>query len=157
MRVSMTFGAILTLALAAACGGGATATGTPAAGTATPAAATATPGAATATPATATATPATATATPVAAAIICDASGEGGSVAIENFSYDPSTATVAVNGFITWTNNDSASHTVTFDGGPNCGNVSGGGGSETVQFTVAGSYPYHCNIHRDMTGTVEVS
>ena len=143
MRVSMTFGAILTLALAAACGGGATATGTPAAGTATPAAATA--------------TPASATATPVAAAIICDASGEGGSVAIENFSYDPSTATVAVNGFITWTNNDSASHTVTFDGGPNCGNVSGGGGSETVQFTVAGSYPYHCNIHRDMTGTVEVS
>ena len=143
VRVSMTFGAILTLALAAACGGGATATGTPAAGTATPAAATA--------------TPASATATPVAAAIICDASGEGGSVAIENFSYDPSTATVAVNGFITWTNNDSASHTVTFDGGPNCGNVSGGGGSETVQFTVAGSYPYHCNIHRDMTGTVEVS
>ena len=143
MRVSITFGAILTLALAAACGGGATATGTPAAGTATPAAATA--------------TPASATATPVAAAIICDASGEGGSVAIENFSYDPSTATVAVNGFITWTNNDSASHTVTFDGGPNCGNVSGGGGTETVQFTVAGSYPYHCNIHPEMTGTVEVS
>jgi plastocyanin len=151
----MTFGAILTLALAAACGGGATATGTPAAGTATPAAVTASPAAATATPAAATATPAAATATP--AAIICDASGEGGSVAIANFSYDPSTATVAVNGFITWTNSDSASHTVTFDGGPNCGNISGGGGSETVQFTVAGTYPYHCNIHPDMTGTVEVS
>jgi plastocyanin len=146
----MTFGAILTLALAAACGGGPAATGTPAAATGTPAAATATPAAATA-------TPAPATATPAAAAIICDASGEGGSVSIENFSYDPSAATVAVNGFITWTNNDSASHTVTFDGGPNCGNISGGGGSETVQFTVAGSYPYHCNIHPDMTGTVEVS
>jgi plastocyanin len=148
VRVSITFGAILTLALAAACGGGPAATGTPAAATATPAAATATPAAATATPATATATP---------AAIICDASGEGGSVAIVNFSYDPSTATVAANGFITWTNNDDTSHTVTFDGGPNCGNVSGGGGTETVQFTVAGSYPYHCNIHPDMTGTVEVS
>jgi plastocyanin len=146
----MTFGAILTLGLAAACGGGATATGTPAAATATPAAATATP-------ATATATPATATATPAPAAIICDASGEGGSVAIENFSYDPSTATVAVNGFITWTNNDGAAHTVTFDGGPNCGNVRASGGVETVQFTVAGSYPYHCAIHPDMTGTVEVS
>jgi len=143
VRVPMTFGAILTLALAAACGGGATATGTPAAGTATPAAATATPVAATATPAT--------------AAIICDASGEGGSVAIENFSYDPSTATVAVNGFITWTNNDGTAHTVTFDSGPNCGNVRASGGSETVQFTVPGSYPYHCNIHPDMTGTVEVS
>lgn len=143
MRVPMTFGAILTLALAAACGGGAAPTGTPAAATATPAAGTATPAAATATPAT--------------AAIICDAAGEGSSVSIEDFSFDPSSATVATNGFITWTNNDGASHTVTFDGGPNCGNLSGGGGSETVQFTVAGSYPYHCNIHPEMTGTVEVS
>ena len=146
MRVPMTFGAILTLALAAACGGGAPATGTPAAGT--PATGTATPAAATATPATATATP---------AAVICDSTGEGTAVTVENFSYDPASASVGVNGFVTWTNNDSAPHTVTFDAGPNCGNLSGGGGSETVQFTVAGSYPYHCNIHPDMTGTVEVS
>lgn len=141
MRVSMTFGAILTLVLAA-CGGGPAATGTPAAGTATPAAGTA--------------TPAAATATPAAAAVICDASGEGSSVSIANFSYNPSSATVATNGFVTWTNNDSAAHTVTFDSGPNCGNLSDGD-SVTVQFTVAGSYPYHCNIHRDMMGTVEVS
>jgi plastocyanin len=146
----MTFGAILTLALAAACGGGAAPTTTPAAATATPAAATATPVAATA-------TPVAATATPAAAAIVCDASGEGGAVSIENFSFDPSSATVAVNGFLTWTNEDSAPHTVTFDSGPNCGNVPSVGGSKTVQFTVAGSYPYHCNIHPDMTGTVEVS
>jgi plastocyanin len=145
----MTFGAILTLALAAACGGGTAATGTPAAGTATPAAATGTP-------AVATGTPAAATATPAAAAVICDATGEGSSVSIENFSYDPTSATVAVDGFLTWTNSDSASHTVTFDSGPNCGNLSDGD-SVTVQFTVAGSYPYHCAIHPDMTGTVEVS
>lgn len=149
MRVPVTFGAILTLALAAACGGGATATGTPAAGTATPAAATATPAAATA-------TPAAATATPAAAAIVCDATGEGSSVAIADFSYNPASATVATNGFVTWTNSDSAPHTVTFDSGPNCGNL-GNGDAVTVQFTVAGSYPYHCTIHPDMTGTVEVS
>ena len=138
MRVPMTFGAILTLALAAACGGGAAATATPAAGT--PAAGTATPVAATPTP----------------AAIICGASGEGSSVSIADFSFNPAAATVATNGFLTWRNNDGTSHTVTFDSGPNCGSLSGGD-SETVQFTVAGSYPYHCNIHPDMTGTVEVS
>lgn len=143
MRVPMTFGAILTLGLAAACGGGAPATGTPAA--------------ATATPVTPTATPATATATPATAAVICDASGEGSSVSIRDFSYVPPTATVATNGFVTWRNNDDTAHTVTFDAGPNCGNLSGGGESVTVQFTVVGSYPYHCAIHPDMTGTVEVS
>ena len=149
MRVPMTFGAILTLTIAAACGGGAPATGTPAAGTATPAAGTATP-------APATATPAAATATPAAAAVVCDATGEGSSVSIRDFSYDPTTITVATDGFVTWRNNDSAPHTVTFDSGPNCGNLSNGE-SVTVQFTVAGSYPYHCAIHPDMTGTVEVS
>jgi plastocyanin len=138
----MTFGAMLTLALAAACGGGTAATGTP--------------GAPTATPAAGTATPAAATATPPAATVICDASGEGGSVSIADFSFNPATTEVAANGFVTWRNNDSASHTVTFDSGPNCGNL-GNGDTVTVQFTVAGSYPYHCNIHPDMTGTVEVS
>ena len=143
MRVPMTFGAILTLALAAACGGGPAATGTPGAATATP-------------PAAATATPVAATATPAAAAVICDATGEGESVNIADFSYVPSSTEVATNGFVKWTNNDGTAHTVTFDAGPNCGNL-GGGDSVTVEFTVAGSYPYHCAIHPDMTGTVEVS
>lgn len=133
MRVPMTFGAILTLALAAACGGGAAPTGTAAAPTGTPAAG-----------------------TPAAAAIVCGATGQGSAVSIVDFSFDPAAASVATNGFVTWTNNDGRSHTVTFDTGPNCGSLSGGG-TETVQFTVAGSYPYHCNIHPDMTGTVEVS
>jgi plastocyanin len=144
VRVPVTFGAILTLALAAACGGGPTATGTPGAATATP-------------PAAATATPAAATATPAAAAVICDATGEGGSVNIADFSYNPASTTASVDGFVKWTNNDGTSHTVTFDAGPNCGNLGAGGDSTTVQFTVAGSYPYHCAIHPDMTGTVEVS
>jgi plastocyanin len=137
----MTFGAILTLGLAAACGGGTPAT------TATPAGATGTPGAATATPAEPT----------QAAAVVCDATGEGTAVTIENFSYKPSSASVATNGFVTFTNNDSRAHTVTFDEGPNCGNLGTGGDSVTIQFTAAGSYGYHCNIHPEMVGTVEVS
>ena len=141
MRVPITIGAVIALALVTACGGGTAATGTPAAGTATPAAGTATTGAATPTP----------------AAVVCDASGEGSSVTIADFSYDPASATASVGSVVTWTNQDGTSHTVTFDAGPNCGNLSGGGGTETVQFNLAGSYPYHCSIHPDMTGTVEVS
>ena len=143
MRVPMTFGAILTLALAAACGGGTAATGTPGAASATP-------------PAAATGTAVAATATPAAVAVICDATGEGGSVNIADFSFIPNSTTSAADGFVTWTNNDGAPHTVTFDAGPNCGNLSSGE-QVTVQFTAPGSYPYHCNIHTDMTGTVEVS
>jgi plastocyanin len=150
VRVPVTFGAILTLGLAAACGGGTAATSTPASGTATPAAATATPAAATA-------TPVSATATPALEAIVCDATGEGGAVSIAGFSYDPQEATAGVGEFITWTNTDGSAHTVTFDSGPNCGNVAGSGGTQTIQFNIAGSYPYHCAIHPDMTGTVEVS
>jgi plastocyanin len=142
-------GAVLALAVFGGCGGGGTPTPTPAAATATPAVGTATPAAAT--PTTAAATP-----TAAAAAIQCGATGTGSPVAIANFSFSPSSITVAVGGLVTWTNSDSATHTVTFDSGPNCGTVSGGGGTTTVAFSVAGTYPYHCAIHPDMTGTVVV-
>ena len=130
MRVPVMIGAVLALALLGGCGGGATPTATPGAGAPT--------------------------ATPAVQAIACNATGSGTAVAIADFSYNPASANVAVNGFVTWTNADSATHTVSFDSGPNCGNV-GGGGTQTVQFTVAGTYPYHCAIHTSMKGTVVVS
>jgi plastocyanin len=37
------------------------------------------------------------------------------SVAIQNFSFSPSTVSVAPGGTVTWTNNDGASHTITSD------------------------------------------
>ena len=99
-----------------------------------------------------------ATPTPAGAqAISCNASGSGTAVSIANFSFSPASANVAVGGFVTWTNNDSTTHTVTFDSGPNCGSVSSGGGTHTAQFTVAGSYAYHCSIHPSMKGTIVVS
>ncbi|MEP7378573.1 MAG: cupredoxin domain-containing protein [Chloroflexota bacterium] len=67
----------------------------------------------------------------------------------------PASGAATVSGFVTWTNSDSTSHTVTFDNGPDCGTVSGGG-TTTAQFTVAGSYSYHCKIHSSMKGTIVV-
>ena len=97
------------------------------------------------------------TPTPAAQPIACDATGTGTPVSIVDFSFNPASVTVSVGGFVTWTNNDGTSHTVTFDSGPNCGTVSSGGGTQTVQFTVPGTYPYHCSIHTSMKGTIVVS
>jgi plastocyanin len=136
---------ILTLlALLAACGG-TTSTNPP---TTTPTAAstpTSTPTAAsTPTSSTSTQTP---TATP--------ASGNAPSVSIVNFSFSPASLTVSVGTKVTWTNNDSTTHTVTDDHGAFNQSLPPGQ-TFTFTFTKAGTYTYHCNIHRSMTATIIV-
>jgi predicted lipoprotein with Yx(FWY)xxD motif len=77
--------------------------------------------------------------------------------------YTPATVTLVrgVNASITWTNKDSATHTVTSLSVPtgaqpfDSGNLAAGA-SFTVTFTVPGNYTYHCSIHSWMTGTVIV-
>jgi plastocyanin len=140
----VTFLAVIALA---ACGGGSPTVAPTSVATGTPAGATGTPAGATATLAGASAT---------AAAIVCAASGSGTAATIADFAFAPNPVTVSSGGFATWTNNDSTTHTVTFDSGPDCGNVAGGGGSVTVAFNVAGTYPYHCSIHTSMKGSVTV-
>jgi plastocyanin len=83
--------------------------------------------------------------------------GEEASVAIEGFSYGEPLE-IAVGTTVTWTNMDSAPHTVT---------QSGGGGfqsgamqqGETFSFTFeeAGTFDYFCEFHPNMSGQVIVS
>ena len=80
----------------------------------------------------------------------------GQQVAIANFQFTPKTISVAAGTSISWTNGDTATHTVTFDTGPDCGNVTQGK-SATITFATAGTYTYHCKIHSSMTGSVTVS
>lgn len=129
MRSGVAFGAILALALVGGCGGGGS---------------------------NPTTQPAGPTPTAASASIACAASGSGTAVSIADFSFSPASASTSVNGFVTWNNSDGTTHTVTFDNGPDCGNVAGGG-TTTAQFTVAGSYAYHCRIHPSMKGTIVVS
>lgn len=69
--------------------------------------------------------------------------------------FDPSAVTMRVGDMATWT--FSGSHTVTFDGGPtppaNIGTAANpvSSGSVPRTFTVAGTYPYHCEIHGSAT------
>ncbi len=79
-----------------------------------------------------------------------------GKVEIVEFTYEPDPVTIEAGGKVTWINRDSAPHTATADDGSfDTGTLEEGKlGSES--FKDAGSYPYFCEIHPDMRGTVEV-
>ncbi len=81
------------------------------------------------------------------------------SVEIKNFAFNPGTVTVKVGTKVTWTNNDSAPHTVTSDSGSplNSKSILSPGQSFSYTFTTAGTFPYHCTIHPTMKGQVVVT
>jgi plastocyanin len=78
------------------------------------------------------------------------------SVSIAGFAFQPGTVTVRVGDSVTWTNNDQVAHTADADNGSwGTGNIAAGA-SATLTFNSAGTYPYHCEIHPQMTGRVVV-
>ena len=80
------------------------------------------------------------------------------SVEIADFAFTPANITVKKGTTVTWTNKDSAVHTVSGDtsDGPNSGNLSNGG-TYSFTFNTAGTFGYHCNPHQTMHGTVTVT
>lgn len=81
-----------------------------------------------------------------------------GDVAIVDFAYEPSPLQTSVGQAVTWTNQDSAAHTVTSDGdGPLMSGDLEEGATYEVTFDEAGTYEYLCTIHPTMRGVVEVS
>ncbi len=82
-----------------------------------------------------------------------------GTINIVNMMFTPSQITVAKGGTVTWTNNDSTTHTVEDDlsnvGGPASGNIPPGG-KYSFTFDKTGSFQYHCSIHPSMRGTIVV-
>jgi len=87
------------------------------------------------------------------------ASQGGSSVAIQNFAYVPSALTVPAGTTVTWTNLDSAPHTVTSTSSPSvlASPTLHTGDTYHYTFTKTGSYSYQCTIHPFMTGTVTVT
>lgn len=81
------------------------------------------------------------------------------SVSIANFAFSPAAITVKKGVTVTWTNNDSTTHTVTeMDNleGPNSGNVAPGK-TYTFTYNTTGTFKYRCSIHPSMTGAVTVT
>ena len=91
-----------------------------------------------------------------ASAISCNDGNEGTEAAIIDFAFQPAAITADASGTVHWTNTGSATHTITFDNGKDCGSLAGGD-SLHVLFNAPGTYPFHCTIHSSMKGTVTVN
>ena len=82
--------------------------------------------------------------------------GGGTTITIAGFAFDPDTITVSGPTEVTVTNDDSTTHTFTLDDGSVDQTVEPGA-TETVTVDVSASTGFHCNIHPQMTGQIEVS
>lgn len=81
------------------------------------------------------------------------------SVVMQNIAFNPSDLTVTVGTTVTWTNDDSTNHTVTFTdiSGVDSGTLSRGQ-TFSHTFDTAGTFHYYCKVHGAslMSGTVTV-
>jgi plastocyanin/sugar lactone lactonase YvrE len=95
--------------------------------------------------------------------IITKGSSSGQACVAANNCFDPANAQVAVGETVTWTNADTASHTVT--SGKPSDNTTGtifdsglikSGGTFSFKFTDAGTFYYYCQVHPWMIGQIIV-
>jgi plastocyanin len=77
-------------------------------------------------------------------------------VVIDNFSFSPPTATVAVGTTVTWTNRDDIPHNVVSVGQKFKSPVLDTDEKFSHRFDNPGSYEYFCSIHPKMTGEIVV-
>ena len=102
--------------------------------------------------------PHAAASTPAATTAPAKPAAGGESVAIKGFAFAPQTIKAKVGQKITWTNDDSAAHTVTAKSG---GELDSGPIAQGSSFSFtpqqAGTIEYFCAIHPSMLGTIEVS
>jgi hypothetical protein len=73
------------------------------------------------------------------------------------FAFVPATLTINPGDSVTWTNQDGALHTSTSDTAVWHSGVIDTGGSFTFTFPEPGAFPYHCNFHPSMRGTILVN
>ena len=79
-------------------------------------------------------------------------------IAIQNFSFQPSILSVPAGTTVTWRNQDNVQHTVTSDTvGLFDSNTITPGNVFSFTFNNPGSYKYHCNIHPSMHGEVDIT
>jgi plastocyanin len=81
----------------------------------------------------------------------------GNAITIQNFSFKPASLTVKVGTKVTFTNEDSATHTATSqsDKTIDSGDLAKGQ-TYTVTFSKPGTYNFICTIHPYMKGTIIV-
>jgi plastocyanin len=80
-------------------------------------------------------------------------------VAIKNYAFSPASLAISVGQTVTWTNEDTAPHTVTVSSGPQTFSSPelSTGDTYSFTFTKAGTYSYYCAVHPSMTAAVIVT
>ena len=72
-------------------------------------------------------------------------------------AFDPGAVTATSGQVVAFANEDSVAHTFTLDDGScDTGNIANGA-SGAIRFDAAGTYPFHCNIHSSMKGTIKAT
>src|SRR5919108_4798768 len=93
---------------------------------------------------------------------VANATVTNAAVTVKQFQFMPAELTVKVGTTVTWTNQDDILHTATSGATPGTadgkfdGPMDGRGKSFSHLFDQSGRYPYFCNRHNSMTGTVVV-
>lgn len=77
-------------------------------------------------------------------------------VKIDNFSFGPTTLTVAAGSTVTWVNHDDIPHTVTSKTMVFRSKALDSDDKFSFTFTTPGTYKYFCGLHPHMTGTIVV-
>jgi plastocyanin len=78
-------------------------------------------------------------------------------VTIAGFAFSPAALTIEAGTTVTWTNQDSATHTATADDGSfDTGDIAQGA-SASVTFDTPGTFTYHCSIHPNMVASITVT
>lgn len=80
-----------------------------------------------------------------------------GEITIKGMAFTPDKVTAKVGQKITVHNDDSTAHTVTADNGTFDTKSIPSHGTATFTVSKAGTYPFHCNIHQFMKGSLTVS
>ena len=75
---------------------------------------------------------------------------------MQNFAYQMANIQVRAGTTVTWTNQDSAPHSVTFKNGMKDSGLLSQGQSFSYTFNTPGTYQYYCTVHPYMVATVTV-
>ena len=87
---------------------------------------------------------------------LCAGSGAAATVTADNYAFTPDTVTITAGQSVCWQNTDTQMHTV-IPGNTFSGSLLPG---QTFVYTFLQSnvsWPYHCNQHSTMTGTIVVN
>ncbi len=85
------------------------------------------------------------------------AAASASAVSISSAGFQPNPLQVKVGTTVTWTNTDSAAHTVTSDSGAFDSGPINAGGTFSFTFSQAGTFPYHSTGDASLTGSVTVT